>query len=70
MINNLWCPSPTPIDMCYDKLESFFAAVVAAAGRAKAKPFVVVSTSRTQAEVIYKLWHVSIGKVSTHFLRC
>jgi len=35
-----------------DKPESFFA-VVAATGRAKAKPFVVESTLRTQAKVIY-----------------
>jgi len=56
MIINLWRPSPeeAPIDMYYDKSETFFAAVVAAAKQAKTAPFVIVSTSRTQAEVIHK----------------
>jgi len=56
MINNLWRPSQeeAPIDMYYDKSETFFAAVVAAAKQAKTEPFVVVSTSRTQAEVVHK----------------
>jgi len=40
--------------MYYDKPEAFFAAIVAAATKAKTAPFVVVSTSRTQAEVIHK----------------
>jgi len=56
MISNLWHPSPeeAPIDMYYDKPEAFFAAIVATATKAKTAPFVVMSTSRTQAEVIYK----------------
>jgi len=56
MINNLWHPSPeeAPIDMYYDKPESFFAAIVATTTKAKNVPFVVMSTSRTQAEVIHK----------------
>ena len=56
MIINLWRPSPesAPIDMYYDKSETFFAAVVDAAKQAKSAPFVVVSTSRTQAEVIHE----------------
>jgi len=48
----LWTPSP--IDMYYDKPEAFFAAIVAAATKAKTEPFVILSTSRTQAEVIHK----------------
>jgi len=40
--------------MYYDKPEAFFAAIVATATKAKTAPFVVVSTSRTQAEVIHK----------------
>jgi len=49
MINNLWHPSPeeAPIDMYYDKSETFFAAVVAAANQAKTEPFIMVSTLRT-----------------------
>jgi len=56
MINNLWTPSPkeAPIDMYYDKPEAFFAAIVATATKAETKPFVIVSTSRTQDEVIHK----------------
>jgi len=56
MINNLWRPSPeeAPIDIYYDKQEAFMAAISAAATKAKTEPFVVVSTSRTQAEVIHK----------------
>jgi len=56
MINNLWFPSPeeAPIDMYYDKPDVFFAAIVAAATKAKTVLFVVMSTSRTQAEVIHK----------------
>jgi len=56
MINNLWTPSPeeAPIDMYYDKPEAFFAAIVAAATKGKTVPFVIVSTLRTQAEVIHK----------------
>jgi len=56
MINNLWKPSPkeAPIDMYYDQLEAFLAAIVAAATKAKTEPFVVVSTSRTQAKFIHK----------------
>jgi len=56
MINNLWCPSfdEAPIDMYYEKPETFFASIVAADTKAKTEPFVVVSTSRTQAEVIHK----------------
>jgi len=56
MINNLWRPSPeeAPIDMYYDKPEAFFATIVAAATKAKTAPFVVMSTSRTQAEVFHK----------------
>jgi len=40
--------------MYYDKSETFFAAVVAAAKQAKTEPFVIVSTLQTQAEVIHK----------------
>jgi len=40
--------------MNYDKPEAFFAATVAATTKAKTAPFVVVSTSRTQAKVIHK----------------
>jgi len=40
--------------MYYDKLDSFFAAVVATAKQAKSALFVVVSTLRSQAEVIHK----------------
>jgi len=56
MINNLWCPSfdEAPIDMYYDKPEAFFATIVDATTKTKIEPFVVVSTSRTQAEVIHK----------------
>jgi len=56
MIDNLWHPSTeeAPIDMYYDKPEAFFAAVVASTTKAKTKPFFVVSTSRTQAEVLHK----------------
>jgi len=56
MINNLWCPSPeeAPIDMYYDQQEAFMATIAAATTKAKTEPFVVVSTSRTQAEVIHK----------------
>jgi len=56
MINNLWRPSPeeAPIDMYYDKQEAFMAAIAATATNAKTTPFVVMSTSRTQAEVIHK----------------
>jgi len=41
MINNLWKPSPNeaPIDMYYDQLEAFLAAIVAAATKAKTEPF-------------------------------
>jgi len=44
MINNLWWPSPEedPIDMYYDKLEAFMAAIAATATKAKTEPFVVV----------------------------
>jgi len=54
MINNLWCPSheEAPIDMYYDKLDAFLATIVATT--TKTAPFVVVSTSRTQAKVIHK----------------
>jgi len=56
MINNLWRPSPeeAPIDIYYDKQEAFMAAIAAATAKAKDAPFVVVSTSRTQAKVIHK----------------
>jgi len=56
MINNLWKPSPkeAPIDMYYDQPEAFLATIVAATTKAKTEPFVVVSTSRTQAKVIHK----------------
>jgi len=56
MIKNLWKPSPeeAPIDMYYDRPEAFLAAIVAATTKAKTEPFVVVSTLRTQAEVIHK----------------
>jgi len=56
MINNLWRPTPkeAPIDMYYDKPEAFFATIVDATTKDKTVPFVVVSTSRTQAEVIHK----------------
>jgi len=56
MINNLWRPSheEAPIDMYYDKSDAFMTAIVATATKAKTVPFVVVSTSRTQAEVIHK----------------
>jgi len=56
LINNLWTPSPkeAPIDMYYDKPEAFFAAIVAAATKARTAPFVIVGTLRTQAEVIHK----------------
>jgi len=56
LISNLWHPSPeeAPIDMYYDKPEAFFAAIVAATTKAKTAPFVIVSTSRTQAKVIHK----------------
>jgi len=37
--------------MCYDKPESFFATVVVVAGRAKAEPFVVVSTLRSSTSI-------------------
>jgi len=60
-MNNLWHPSPeeAPIDMYYDKPETFFAAIVATATKAKTAPFVVMSTSRTQAKVIHKHWQVA-----------
>jgi len=56
MINNLWRPSPeeAPIDMYYDKQEAFMATIAAATANAKTAPFVIVSTSRTQAKVIHK----------------
>jgi len=56
MINNLWQPSPeeAPIDMYYDQQEAFMVAIAAATINAKTAPFVVVSTSRTQAKVIHK----------------
>jgi len=56
MINNLWRPSPeeAPIDMYYKKQEAFMAIIVATATNAKAAPFVVISTLRTQAKVIHK----------------
>jgi len=56
MINNLWCPCPeeAPIDMYYDKPGASFAAIMAATTKAKTAPFVVMSTSRTQDEVIHK----------------
>jgi len=56
MINNLWHPRPeeAPINMYYDKQEAFMAAIAATATKAKDAPFVVVSTLRTQAEVIHK----------------
>jgi len=41
--------------MYYDKPEAFFAAIMATTTKAKTAPFVVVSTSRTQAEVIHFL---------------
>jgi len=40
--------------MYYDKPETFFATIVATTTKAKTEPFVVVSTSRVQAEVIHK----------------
>jgi len=40
--------------MYYDQSEAFMAAIAAAAAMAKAAPFVVVSTSRTQAKIIHK----------------
>jgi len=40
--------------MYYDQPEAFLAAIVAAATKAKTEPFVVMSTLRTQAEVIHK----------------
>jgi len=56
MINNLSYPSPkeAPIDMYYDKPEAFFAAMVTAAIKAMTALFVIVSTLRTQVEVIHK----------------
>jgi len=56
MINNLWWPSPeeAPIDMYYDKSDAFMAAIAATTAKAKTVPFVVVSTSMTQANVIHK----------------
>jgi len=56
MINNLWRPSPeeAPIDMYYKKQEAFMATIGAATTNAKTAPFVVMSTSRTQAKVIHK----------------
>jgi len=56
ILDNLWCPSPeeAPIDIYYDKQEAFMATIAAAATKAKDAPFVVVSTLRTQAEVIHK----------------
>jgi len=40
--------------MYYKKQEAFMATIGAAATKAKTAPFVIVSTSRTQAEVIHK----------------
>jgi len=40
--------------MYYDKQEAFMAAIAATAAKAKDAPFVVLSTLRTQAEVIHK----------------
>jgi len=56
IINNLWRPSfdKAPIDMYYDKSEAFVATIMAAATKAKTVPFVVMSTSRTQAKIIHK----------------
>jgi len=56
MVNNLWHPSfdKAPIDMYYDKSEAFVATIMAATTKAKTVPYVVVSTSRTQAEIIHK----------------
>jgi len=52
MINNLWRPSPekAPIDMYYDKPETFMATIAAATTKAKTALFVVVRTSRTQGQ--------------------
>jgi len=54
MINNLWCPNPdeAPVDMYYDKLESFAAVVVATGVGQETEPFVMASTPRTQVEAI------------------
>jgi len=53
MINNLWCPSPEEAPI--DKPEALFVTIVAATTKAKTAPFVVMSTSRTQAKVIINI---------------
>jgi len=47
------------MDMYYDKPDTFFATIMAAATKAKTAPFVVESTSRTQAQVIHKYCQVA-----------
>jgi len=56
MIINTWKPTANkaPIDIYYNKLDRFYAEIMSAAEQAKTAPFVMVSTSKKQANIIHR----------------